>query len=82
MYTQESAELEIDCAMPSDALSAMVDNVLVLNISRRHHISQRYISVVKMRDRHFESRTQPFYIGEQGLVLGPDPGAGGSGYME
>lgn len=73
MYTQESAELEIDCTMPSDALSAMVDNVMVLNISRRRHTSQRYISVVKMRDRHFDPRTQPFHIGEQGLALGVDP---------
>lgn len=77
MYTQESAELEIDCTLPSDALSAMVDNVMVLNISRRHHTSQRYISVVKMRDRHFDPRTQPFYIGEQGLALGVDPKATG-----
>lgn len=82
MYTQESAELEIDCAMPSDALSAMVDNVLVLNISRRHYVSQRYISVVKMRDRHFESRTQPFHIGEKGFVLGVDPVAFDAGQTD
>lgn len=78
MYTQENAELEIDCAMPSDELSAMVDNVIVLNISRRHHTPQRYISIVKMRDRHFDARTQPFHIGEHGLALGVDPQAGGS----
>jgi circadian clock protein KaiC len=70
IYTQESAELDIDRAMPSDDLSAMVDNVIVLNISRRHHTSQRYISVVKVRDRHFVPRIQPFHIGEQGVLLG------------
>jgi len=78
IYTQESAELEVDSVLPTDALSAMVDNVIVLNISRRHHTSQRYISVVKMRDQHFDPRIQPFHIGEQGLVLGLDPSVAGS----
>lgn len=73
VYTQESIELEIDTAMPNDELSAMVDNVLVFNISRRHHASQRYISIVKMRDRHFDPRSQPFCIGRHGLALGTDP---------
>ncbi|RDS82813.1 hypothetical protein DWU98_06595 [Dyella monticola] len=75
MYTQESAEMEVDNVMPNDELSAMVDNVMVLNISRRRHTAQRYISVVKMRDRHFEPRIQPFHIGEQGLSFGLDPAA-------
>ncbi|GAB2586528.1 hypothetical protein ISP15_11700 [Dyella jejuensis] len=78
LYTQESTELEVDTAMPSDELSAMVDNVLVLNVSRRHHATQRYISVVKMRDRNFDPHIHPFYIGKHGLALGSDiriPGA-------
>lgn len=78
IYTQESAEMEVDSVLPTDALSAMVDNVMVLNISRRHHTAQRYISVVKMRDQHFDPRIQPFHIGEQGLALGLDPSAAGS----
>lgn len=73
IYTQESVELEIDTAMPSDEISAMVDNLLVFNISRRRHASQRYISIVKMRDRHFDPRSQPFRIGSKGLALGADP---------
>jgi circadian clock protein KaiC len=77
VYTQESMEMEIDRTMPNDELSAMVDNVVVLNISRRHHTQQRYISIVKMRDRHFDPRVQPFHMGEQGLALGVDPKASG-----
>ena len=77
VYTQECAEMEIDRAMPSDELSAMVDNVIVLNISRRRHTHQRYISIIKMRDRHFVPRVQPFYMEEQGLALGLDPRAAG-----
>jgi circadian clock protein KaiC len=73
VYTQESTELELDAAMPNDELSTMVDNVIVLNVSRHHHALQRYISVVKMRDRHFDPRSQPFYLDENGLVLGSDP---------
>lgn len=78
VYTQECAEMEVDRAMPSDELSAMVDNVMVLNISRRHHTHQRYISIIKMRDRHFDPRMQPFYMQEQGLALGLEPKATGS----
>jgi circadian clock protein KaiC len=76
MYTQESAEMEIDIALPGDELSAMVDNVIVLNISRRHHTSQRYMSIIKVRDRHFDPRTQPFHIGEHGLALGMEKTTG------
>lgn len=77
VYTQEYAEMEVDRAMPNDELSAMVDNVMVLNISRRHHTHQRYISILKMRERHFDLRVQPFHIGEQGITLGLNPQAPG-----
>jgi circadian clock protein KaiC len=69
IYTYESAELETDSAMPIDEISVMVDNVMALNISRRHHAPQRYFVVVKMRDRHFDPRSHPYTIGEHGLVI-------------
>jgi circadian clock protein KaiC len=72
LLTQENVELEVDRAMPSDELSAMVDNVIVLNISRHTHAISRYISIIKMRDRNFDPRTQEYHIGSRGLVFGAD----------
>lgn len=82
VYTQESAELEIDTTMPSDELSAMVDNIIALTISRRRHASQRYISIVKMRDRSFDPRNHPFHVGAHGLVLGEDPAIAPAGQAD
>lgn len=72
LYAQENVELEIDTAMPSDELSAMVDNVIVFNISRHTHAISRYISIIKMRDRNFDPRTQEYHIGNRGLAFGAD----------
>jgi circadian clock protein KaiC len=72
LYAQENIELEVDTVMPSDELSAMVDNVIVLNISRHTHAISRYISIIKMRERNFDPRTQEYHIGNRGLAFGPD----------
>ena len=72
LYALENAELVIDAAMPSDELSAMVDNVLAMNISRREYAPQRYMSIIKMRERNFDPRSQPFHIGNHGLTFGRD----------
>lgn len=73
VYTQECEEMEVDRAMPNDELSAMVDNVIVLNISQRRHTHQRYISIIKMRDRHFDPRVQPFHMEEPRACTGFGP---------
>jgi circadian clock protein KaiC len=72
LYTMEIRELGLDSLMPSDELSAMIDNVLLLNISRHEHAARRYLSVVKMRSRDFDPHTQPFHIGNGGFALGTD----------
>lgn len=72
LYAQESIELEIDKAMPGDELSAMVDNLIVFNISRHTQAISRYISIIKMRDRNFDPRTQEYHIGVRGVAFGAD----------
>ena len=74
VYTSEIPELQIEqTQLPSDELSAMVDNVLLLNTGRRAHAFRRYLSVIKLRDSDFDPRTQEFHIGGSGIAFGPDP---------
>ena len=74
VYTSEIPEMQLDQAlMPTDELSAMVDNVLLLNTGRRANAFRRYLSVIKLRDSDFDPRTQEFHIGGNGIAFGPDP---------
>lgn len=72
LYTMEIRELGLDSMMPSDELSAMIDNVLLFNITRHEQAARRFLSVVKMRSRDFDPHTQPFHIGDSGFAMGPD----------
>lgn len=73
MYAQEIREVSVEEAiMPSDELSAMVDNVVMLAIGRRHFASRRYLSVIKLREGDFNPIMQPFHIAAQGITFGPD----------
>jgi len=74
VYTSEIREMRLDqTMMPSDELSAMVDNVVLLNTGRRGQAFRRYLSVIKLRDSDFDPRTHEFHIDSRGIVLGPDP---------
>jgi circadian clock protein KaiC len=74
LYTSEIPELGLDQALlPSDELSAMVDNVVLLNTGRRDHAFRRYMSVIKLRDSDFDPCTYEFHINDNGVLFGPDP---------
>lgn len=74
IYTSEIPELRLDeTRMPSDELSAMVDNVILLNTGRRNHAFRRYLSIIKLRDSDFDPRTHEFHIDRSGIAFGPDP---------
>jgi circadian clock protein KaiC len=80
VYTSEIPELQLEHAMmPSDELSAMVDNVLLLNTGRRGYASRRYLSVIKLRDSDFDPRMHEFHVDGNGIAFGPDPRIAGSG---
>ncbi|MEI7037379.1 ATPase domain-containing protein [Fulvimonas yonginensis] len=77
LYTTEIPELRLDeTLMPTDELSAMVENILLVNTGRRGVNLHRSLSVVKLRDSDFDPRTHEFHIGDRGLMLGPDPRVG------
>ena len=74
IYTSEIPELRLDeTLMPSDELSAMVDNVLLVNTGRRALAFRRYLSIIKLRDSDFDPRTCEFHINGKGILFGPDP---------
>lgn len=76
LYTSEIPELRLDDpVMPTDELSAMVDNLVLLNTARRDHAFRRYLSIIKLRDSAFDPRTHQFHIGDRGVVFGRDPQA-------
>lgn len=80
VYTSEIPEMRLDdTLMPSDELSAMVDNVLLLNTGRRAHAFRRYLSVIKLRDSDFDPRTHEFHVDGRGIAFGPDPRVASSG---
>jgi circadian clock protein KaiC len=72
LYTLEIRELGFEATMPSDDLSAMIDNVLLLNLSRHDQAARRYLSIVKMRSGDFDPYTRQFHIGNRGFVLTVD----------
>jgi len=80
LYSSEIPELQLDeIQLPSDELSAMVDNVLLLSTGRRAHAFRRYLSVIKLRDSNFDPCTQEFHINGNGIAFGPDPRVGPAG---
>ncbi|HEY9134132.1 MAG TPA: ATPase domain-containing protein [Dyella sp.] len=72
LYALEIRELGFEASMPSDELSAMIDNVLLLNLSRHDQAARRYLSIVKMRSGDFDPYTRQFHIGNRGFVLTVD----------
>lgn len=77
LYTTEIPEMRIDDpVMPTDELSAMVDNVMLLNTGRRDEAFRRYLSIIKLRDSSFDPRIHEFHIDDTGILFGPDPRVG------
>lgn len=74
VYTTEVAHVALDeIHLPSDEISAMVSNVLLLNAGRRGGAFHRQLSIVKLRDSDFDPWTRDFHITSSGIALGPDP---------
>lgn len=73
LYTSEIPELRLGhTTMPSDELSAMVDNVVMLNLARHQDALHRYLTIIKTRDSDFDPRLHEFHITADGIVFGPD----------
>ncbi len=76
VYTAEVPNLGLEQgSLPSDEISAMVSNVLLLNAGHRNGVLHRQLSVVKLRDSDFDPRSREFHITDNGIRLGCDPRA-------
>lgn len=74
LYTSEIPRLRVsNTLMPSDELSAMVDNVVLINLARRKEAMRRSLTIIKTRDSDFDPRVHEFHIDSRGIVFGADP---------
>lgn len=77
LYTFELPALGLanDTRMPTDQLSAMTDNVVLVSLDQHKSALHRELSVIKLRDSNFDPRVHQFHIDAHGIVFGPDPRA-------
>jgi circadian clock protein KaiC len=73
VYSSEVRQVFRPDKLPSDEISAMIDNLLVLSYSEQGDLLQRRITVLKLRDSTFDAHAHEIYIGQDGLTFGPDP---------
>lgn len=74
LYTIEVPELGLEKSLlPEHELSAMVHNVLFLNVGRRSGALHRRLSIIKVRDSDFDPRGHDIHITANGIALGQDP---------
>lgn len=69
VYTMEQQRLTFPTDLRIDAVSAMVDNIILLHYADRTDVLQRQISVMKVRDSDFDPRAQGFRITDRGLCF-------------
>ncbi|MBA4756665.1 ATPase domain-containing protein [Sphingosinicella sp.] len=73
LYTSEVREMHLPEVLPTDELSVIVDNVLLLTYLRREQVLRRSLSIVKLRESDFDPRATEFHVTERGVEFGPDP---------
>lgn len=72
LYTSELREMHAPECLPSDEVSMIVENVMILSYLRREDALRRTLSVLKLRDSSFDPRAKEFHIGPSGIVFGAD----------
>jgi circadian clock protein KaiC len=75
LYTSEVRDLHFVDKLPTDEISAIVDNVILLNYTREEHAMRRQLNILKLRDSDFDPRSREFHIARKGFVLQADPRA-------
>ncbi|MFN3352164.1 MAG: ATPase domain-containing protein [Brevundimonas sp.] len=76
LYTSEIREMHSPGRLPTDEVSLIVDNVLLLNYRREEGLLRRDLSILKLRDSGFDPRARQFHIGPRGIAFGSDPQPG------
>lgn len=73
LYTSEIPDMHSPDALPTDEVSLIVDNVVMLNYLRQESELRRSLSILKLRDSDFDPRAREFHITGRGIAFGPDP---------
>jgi circadian clock protein KaiC len=76
LYTSEIRDMYLPDALPTDEVSVIVDNVLLLTYLRRGEALRRSLSIIKLRESDFDPRANEFHVTERGVAFGPDPELG------
>lgn len=76
LYTSEIRDMHSPDFLPTDEVSVIVDNLLLLSYLRHERALRRTLSILKLRDSDFDPRAREFHIKKQGIVFGPDPALG------
>lgn len=76
LYTSEIREMHSPDTLPTDEVSLIVDNVLLLTYLRRERALRRSLSIIKLRDSDFSPTSREFHVTDKGIAFGPDPDLG------
>jgi circadian clock protein KaiC len=72
LYTSEIRDLHSPNLLPTNEVSMIVENVIILTYLRREDALRRTLSILKLRDSGFDPRAKEFHIGPQGIMFGSD----------
>lgn len=73
VYTSEIREMTLPDRLPTDDVSLVVDNVLLMSYVHRHQAPRRSLTLIKLRDSGFDPLPREFEITHGGIAIGPDP---------
>lgn len=76
LYTSEIRDMHSPDVLPTDEVSVIVENVLLLTYLRREQALRRSLSIIKLRESDFDPRATEFHVTDKGLAFGPDPELG------
>jgi circadian clock protein KaiC len=73
VYTSEVRDMHAPEFLPTDEVSLIVENVIILTYLRQEDVLRRRLSVLKLRESNFDPRAKEFHVGPTGIVFCPDP---------
>ncbi|HVJ32615.1 MAG TPA: ATPase domain-containing protein [Terriglobia bacterium] len=71
VYSSELRHVTMPEELPSDEISAMIDNLVILTYSQQNGLLQRRVSILKLRDSAFDARAHEIHLGASGLSFEP-----------
>lgn len=70
VYTAEVRDMQLPHVLPTDELSTIVDNVLLMSYRGGVGPLSRQLSILKVRDSNFDPRTREIRVAADGIQIG------------